>query len=150
MKLSITPSCEGGSKAMDPDTVNVNIYEGGPVIAIDFDGTLVKKEPATGQVPDGDEFLPEMVAYIKHLLEHGDPKYGKVDVWIFTARVCDPKHAPRTEPIIRAACKKEFGRDFFVTAVKSCRIVRIVDDRACRAEENTGKLCPTCKSHYKM
>jgi hypothetical protein len=147
MKFSVTPSVE--TVVVDP--VGDALFEGPPVFAIDFDGTLVKHEPVTGtNSADEVEFLPAMVNYIKHLLEHGDAKYGKVEIWIFTARVSDPRYAPKGIRIVKEACKREFGREFFVTALKSPRICRIVDDRALRVSRDTGEMCPSCKAAYKM
>lgn len=123
-----------------------------PIIAIDFDGTMVEQLPGTKYLPaDKLVLLQPMVDYIKHLLEHGDPEYGKVEVWVFTARVAyTDERAKISEALIKKVCRDTFGLEFPVTALKIPRIARIVDDKACRIDHNTGHPCPGCKAHYKL
>lgn len=112
-----------------------------PAIAVDFDGTLVKKPPL-GFFTELDHLkpIPLMLNRVKEWLRQ------KQDVWIFTARVApslgsnDRESEKFQRNLIEEWCVKHLGQALPVTANKYRFFVQFWDDRAMAVEENTGRI----------
>lgn len=109
-------------------------------VAVDLDGTLaqyggwkplISNNQARKQGLIGPP-VPAMLAKVKQLLA------AKVEVRIFTARVCDGD--PETVRQIQDWCEEHVGQRLKVTNVKDFAMVCIYDDRAIAVERNTGRV----------
>lgn len=112
-------------------------------IAVDFDGTLAKYDPAKG-LELGEPIAP-MVSLVRAFLDDG------YEVRIFTARVGCSGHSSEhgtdneefcahQRSIIQDWCEKHIGVRLEVTATKDFKMMRLYDDRAIRVEEDTGRF----------
>lgn len=102
-----------------------------------FDGTFAQYDGWQGEHHIG-EPVPAMLARVKYWLEHGHPKYGDVDVKIFTARVSDPRREG-VAATIQQWCLEHVGVVLPITNEKDYGCVEIWDDRAVQVEANTGR-----------
>ena len=92
------------------------------VIAVDLDGTLVKKQEPFNPLGFGDP-IPERWDEVRGALSVGQP------VVIFTARVADDPTG-EIKAAIEDLCMEELGQVLPVTNEKTPNMIRFIDDRA--------------------
>lgn len=102
-----------------------------------FDATLAQYDGWQGEEHIGDP-VPAMLDRVKSWLEHGHPKYGRVGVKIFTARVADPRRT-NVRTVIERWCLEHIGEVLEVTNEKDYGMIELWDDRAVQVEPNTGR-----------
>jgi hypothetical protein len=109
----------------------------GSWVGVDLDGTLAEYDGWQGEEHIGAP-IPAMLARVKGWLKDGHPKYGRIGVKIFTARVADPRRT-NVRDVIEAWCLEHVGQVLEVTNVKDYGMVELWDDRAVQVEANTGR-----------
>lgn len=104
---------------------------GKQIIACDLDGTLAKYDGWKGIDHIG-EVIPEVRAAIDSAQKQGD------EVWIYTARVSEPKEAEIAGPVIHKWLVDNGIQFEGITAVKHKFFTQFWDDRALQVIKNQG------------
>lgn len=101
-------------------------------ICVDMDGTLAHYE---GWRHDGSigEPIARMVTRVKDWIANG------IEVYIFTARVCNHDEREYQIQLIREWCVEHLGLELPITNIKTLDTRELWDDRAVQVEINTGR-----------
>lgn len=107
-------------------------------IGVDLDGTLAQYVGWQGPGHIGPP-VPAMLDRVKRWLKEGHPEYGRVEVKLVTARMCNPSQVPEFLSAWAKWCVENGLPVLEATHAKDYAMVELWDDRAVQVEANTGR-----------